>query len=245
MNEGDDPECAGRRDLMREAACVAGAWVAAGAGMPALAGGVGAARPHARSLLVDPLGDPVLASRLPVGEAHVFTYPYLATPAFLVALDRRIEASPLATEAKQAYQAPPGVGPNRAIVAFSAICAHKLVYPTPQLSFIGLRPGRGDEPSQVIHCCSDNSRYDPTQGARVIGGPAPQPLAAVQLEWDPRTDRLHAVGMHGGELFAAFFEKYAFRLEMDLGRRAREATGATTVTRPASVYSRQWQRCPV
>jgi hypothetical protein len=64
----------------------------------------------------------------------------------------------------------------------------------------------------VIHCCGDNSRYDPLQGARVIAGPAPQPLAAVLLEWDPGSDQLHAVGTRGGEMFDAFFEKYAMKL---------------------------------
>ena len=65
------------------------------------------------------------------------------------------------------------------MVAFSAICAHKLVYPTTAISFIGLRSGQRGEPANVIHCCGDNSQYDPLHGARVIDGPAPQPLAAV------------------------------------------------------------------
>ena len=29
----------------------------------------------------------------------------------------------------------------------------------------------------VIHCCADHSVYDPAAGARVVAGPAPQPLA--------------------------------------------------------------------
>jgi hypothetical protein len=135
------------------------------------------------------------------------------------------------------------VGPKKAIVAFSAICAHKLMYPTPQISFIGLRKGFAGEPAQVIHCCGDQSRYDPAAGARVIGGPAPQPLAAVLLEWDARSDALYAVGMQGGEMFGAFFDKYAFRLETELGVRARALAGETAVVQPASAYSRQWQSC--
>ena len=83
------------------------------------------------------------------------------------------------------------------------------MYPTTAISFIGLRRGGHHEPSHVIHCCGDNSRYDPLQGARVIDGPAPQPLAAVLLEWDDKSDQLHAVGTRGGEMFDAFFEKYA------------------------------------
>ena len=95
----------------------------------------------------------------------------------------------------------------------------------------------------MIHCCGDDSRYDPTRGARVLAGPAPQPLAAVLLEWDAASDQLHAVGTQGGEMFEAFFEKYAFKLETELGARARAASGATTVVQPASSYSKQWQSC--
>jgi arsenite oxidase small subunit len=229
-----------RRDLMRQAACVAGAWAASGA-LPPTA--FGAVQPYARSRLVTPLGDPFKASSLKPGEAQLFNYPFVASPVFLLALDREVKPETLSTEARQTYVSPAGVGPKRGIVAFSAICAHKLVYPTSQISFIGLRKGTAGEPSQVIHCCSDQSRYDPAAGARVIGGPAPQPLAAVVLEWDARSDTLHAVGVQGGELFNAFFDKYAFKLETELGARARAAAGATTVVQPASAYSRQWQSC--
>lgn len=232
-----------RRDLMREAACVAGAWAAGGAWPVATQ--AQERRAYPRSRLVDHLGDPIKAASLRVGEAMVFSYPYLATPAFLVALGQPVKMATLSTQAKQAYEVPMGVGPQRAIVAFSAICAHKLVYPTPQHSFIGLRKGASGEPAQLIHCCSDNSRYDPAQGARVIGGPAPQPLAAVLLEWDAAGDVLHAVGTQGGEVFPAFFDKYAFRLEMELGTRARALAGATTLTQSASAFSRQWQSCSV
>ena len=69
----------------------------------------------------------------------------------------------------------------------------------------------------MIHCCGDNSRYDPLQGARVIDGPAPQPLAAVLLEWDAGSDQLYAVGTRGGEMFDTFFEKYATKLELETG----------------------------
>ena len=236
-----DPE---RRALMREAACVAAFWAASGA-MPVLAA-PGAGRRHARTLLVEPFGAPFKASALQPGQPQLFNYPFAASPVFLLALEREVGATnDLATEAKERYASPAGVGPKRSIVAFSAICAHKLMYPTPQISFIGVRKGIAGEPAQVIHCCGDQSRYDPAAGARVIGGPAPQPLAAVLLEWDAKTDQLHAVGTQGGEMFDAFFEKYAFKLQTELGARARAASGATAVVQPASAYSRQWQSCKV
>jgi arsenite oxidase small subunit len=239
--QDETPEDSARRDLMRQAACVAGAW-AASAVLPVVAG---EPQQHARSRLVDHLGDPFSVRQLKLGEPHLFNYPFVASPVFLLAMEREVAAVELMTEGKQRYASPTGVGPNRSIVAFSAICAHKLMYPTPQLSFIGVRKGFDGEPSQVIHCCGDNSRYDPAQGARVMAGPAPQPLAAVLLEWDAKTDQLHAVGTQGGEMFKAFFDKYAFKLETEYGARATAASGATTVVQPASIYSKQWQRCKV
>lgn len=236
----DDPE---RRALMRQAACVAGAWAASGA-VPVLAAD-GPAQRYTRTLLVEPLGEPLLASKLVPGQALLFNYPFAASPVFLLALEREVAATAdLSTEAQQRYASPAGVGPNKSVVAFSAICAHKLMYPTPQISFIGVRKGFEGEPAQVIHCCGDQSRYDPARGARVIGGPAPQPLAAIVLDWDAKTDRLYAVGTQGGEMFKAFFDKYAFKLETEFGStRARAASGATAVVRPAAAYSRQWQSC--
>ena len=236
---GDSPVDDGRRELMRQAACVAGMWAASGP-LTAVAGEL---QHYPRSLLVDPFGKPVGTQRIKAGEPLLFNYPFLASPVFLMMLDGEQRGTELVTESKEHYATPAGVGPNKSIVAYSAICAHKLMYPTPALSFIGVRRGQAGEPAQVIHCCGDNSRYDPSKGARVISGPAPQPLAAVVLEWDAATDQLHAVGTRGGEMFKAFFEKYAFKLETELGRRAKELSAATTVVQPASAYSKQWQSC--
>jgi len=225
---------------MRQAACVAGAWVASGA-LPVVA--AGAVQSHPRSLLIDSHGKPWSARQLRAGEAFLFNYPYTASPVFLLAFEGEVKPAELVTQDKQRYAAPGGVGPNRSIVAFSAICAHKLVYPTSVISFIGLRSGGRGEPAHVIHCCGDNSRYDPLQGARVIDGPAPQPLAAVLLEWDPGSDQLHAVGTRGGEMFDAFFEKYAMKLQLETGSGVRKPSGAAVVVQPASSYSRQWRSC--
>lgn len=235
-----NPDTVRRRDLMRQAACVAGAWLASGV-LPAVA--TGDVQRHGRSLLVDAHGSPWPARQLMTGEAFLFNYPYTVSPVFLIAFEDEVKPAELVTEDKQRYAAPAGVGPNRSIVAFSAICAHKLMYPTPAISFIGLRSGGRGEPSHLIHCCGDNSRYDPLQGARVIGGPAPQALAAVLLEWDAGNDQLHAVGTRGGEMFDAFFEKYAMKLELETGSGRRKPSGASVVMQPAASYSRQWRSC--
>jgi arsenite oxidase small subunit len=229
-----------RRELMRQAACIAGAWAASGA-LPVVS--AGEVQRHPRSLLVDSHGRPWPARELKRSEAFLFNYPYTTTPVFLIASGQEVEPAELVTESRHRYAAPAGVGANRSIVAFSAICAHKLMYPTTAISFIGLRSGGRGEPASVIHCCGDNSRYDPLHGARVIDGPAPQPLAAVLLEWDASSDQLHAVGTRGGEMFDAFFEKYATKLEMETGSGLRKASGATVVVQPAASYSRQWRSC--
>jgi len=229
-----------RRDLMRQAACVAGAWAVSGA-LPVVA--AGEVQRHPRSLLVDSYGNPWPARQLKAGEAFLFNYPYTASPVFLIAFEREVKPAELITEDQQRYAAPAGVGPNKSIVAFSAICAHKLMYPTAAISFIGLRSGGRGEPPHVIHCCGDNSRYDPLQGARVIDGPAPQPLAAVLLEWDAHSDQLHAVGTRGGEMFDAFFEKYTMKLELETGGGLRKPSGASVIVQPATSYSKQWRSC--
>lgn len=209
--------------------------------MPVVA--VGEVRHYPRSLLVDEHGAPWPARRLKPGEAFLFNYPYAVSPVFLLAFEHEVKAVELVTKDRQRYAAPAGVGPNKSIVAFSAICAHKLMYPMPAVSFIGLRSGGQGEPAHVIHCCGDNSRYDPLHGARVIDGPAPQPLAAVLLEWDAKNDQLHAVGMRGGEMFDAFFRKYTPRLELEVGNSLHDASGTTVVVQPAARYSKIWQSC--
>jgi len=237
-----DSDAEQRRDLMRQAACVAGAWALSGA-LPAAA--VGEVRRYPSSLLVDAHGEPWRSRQLKAGQAFLFNYPYTVSPVFLLAFEREIKPVELLTQDKQRYATPAGVGTNKSIVAFSAICAHKLMYPTPAISFIGLRKGGRGESAQVIHCCGDNSRYDPLQGARVIGGPAPQPLAAVLLEWDTRSDQLWAVGTRGGEMFDAFFEKYAQKLEFETGSSRRKPSGSAVVVQPAASYSKQWRSCAV
>ena len=164
-------------------------------------------------LVVDELGDAIKASALQPQLNYLFHYPFEATPAFLLDLGRPALPTALRTRTRQDYQWPGGAGPRRSLVAFSAICAHKLVYPSKELSFIRFRKGEVVNPktpskgSDLIHCCADHSQYDPARGAQVLGGPADQPLCAVLLEHDPRADTLVATGTLGGELFEDFFAK--------------------------------------
>jgi Rieske Fe-S protein len=205
-----------------------------------------AARSYPRAKLVDEKRAPIRLAELRVGVNYVFDYPFSATPCFLLRLDRPAAGGVLLkTEAGETYKWEGGIGTDKSVVAYSAICAHKMTYPTRQVSFIGYR----DAPSpvagkgKVITCCSDRSVYDPSAGARVVSGPAPQPLATILLEHDPKTDEIFAVGTFGGEMFAEFFRKYEFRLQMEMGDRARTAVEGITVVRPLERFSTQWAQC--
>jgi Rieske Fe-S protein len=231
-----------RREVLHTAACL-GLACLAGPVPPVRAQAPSEVRRYERTLLVDRSGQPFTSGRLALGEPHVFHYPYASTPVFLLALPGAPTAVELSDDAQHRYRSLPGVGRRQNVVAYSAICAHKLMYPTPQISFIHIRSGHAGEPAQVVHCCGDNSRYDPAQGGKVIGGPAPQPLATILLDWDPASDQLHAVGTLGGEMFQAFFDKYEFRLSLDHGARWKERSGRTAVVQTAASYSRQVQSC--
>ena len=201
---------------------------------------------YARARLVDARGSPLSAKAIPVERNLIFHYPYAATPCFLLNLGKPVQAPARLRTAEQApYEWEGGVGPGRSIVAYSAICAHKMTYPTRDISFISYRAEKtpGSKLARVIHCCSEHSQYDPAQGARVLAGPAPQPLAAILLEHEPATDHLYAIGTLGGELFRQFFEKYAFKLSMELGAAAHQPVAGTCVVQELDNYCRQQVKC--
>jgi len=231
-----------RRDFVR--ACAA---AASGAALPnASQAAALTARMYSRARLVNAHGDPLRVAALAPGQNYVFDYPFASTPCFLLRLrEPATSGIDLKTESGSLYRWPGGVGQARDLVAYSAICAHKMTYPTKQVSFIGYR----DEPSpaagrgRVIACCSDRSVYDPAAGARVVSGPAPQPLATILLEHDPKSDEISAVGTFGGEMFTEFFRKYEFRLQLEQGPRARNAVEGTSVVRELENYSTQWAKC--
>ena len=203
-------------------------------------------RLYNRSRLVDEKGTPLLGKAIPRERNLIFHYPFASTPCFLLNLGRPAAGiSGLKTADQKTYDWRGGVGAARSIVAYSAICAHKLTYPTKDISFISYRAEKSarNKFGSVIHCCSEHSQYDPAQGARVVAGPAPQPLAAILLDWDAASDEIYAVGTLGGEMFNEFFDKYAFRLELEHGRAARSTVGAACVVQPLEDYCRQQVRC--
>ena len=224
--------------------CVALSGTAGLAALPAWA--AAAPRLYDRARLVDVHGAPLKARAVVAEVNYVFHYPFFGTPCFLLNLGRPVAAATtLRRDDGTTYAWGGGVGPARAIVAFSAICAHKLAYPTRDVSFIRNQPQRSaTSEAQVIHCCADHSVYDPASGARVLAGPAPQPLAAILLDYDAATDELAALGTVGAEQFDAFFAKYEFKLALDHGQgKARRPVGASAVVRELAQYCKQTIQC--
>jgi len=225
--------------------CTGGAALAAAASaLPALAADA-KPKPYARVLLVDERGDPCRPAKLKAQTNYVFDYPFEATPVFLLDLGKPALPQALSTRDRDAYAWPGGVGPRRSIVAYSAICAHQLVYPTREVSFISFRKTRAQRGVQdeLIHCCADHSQYDPAKGAEVLSGPATQPLCAVLLEHDAKADTLTAYATLGGELFDDFFRKYEMKLSLEVGPKAKNLVAGQSVVRELEQYCRNSIQC--
>jgi Rieske Fe-S protein len=244
--------CMDRRHFIESCSTVATATcLSTSASMPAFAAD---ARPKAysRVLLTNERGDPFKASSLVAQANYVFHYPFEATPVFLLDLGKAVApsgAANLKTKSGESYAWPGGVGAKKSIVAFSAICAHHLVYPTPQVSFISFRKGTPvnaktpNSGADLIHCCADHSQYDPAQGAKVLSGPATQPLCAILLEHNAKDDTLTAYATLGGELFDEFFKKYEAKLSIEVGSKAKNAVAQRTPVRELEKFCRNAVKC--
>jgi len=231
-----------RRQFLTTCAALGGAGLLAGEGARADT----PPRWYSRTRLTDIHGRPIRARELDADTNYVFQYPFAATPCLLVKLSRPAASTAnLKREDGTAYAWQGGVGQDRNVVAFSAICAHKLAYPTREVSFIRFQRERSATSSaQVIHCCADHSVYDPAQGARVLAGPAPQPLAAIVLDYDVADDGLYALGTLGAEQFDRFFAKYQLKLGLEYGTDGGHAmVGGTSILRELTNYCRTTIQC--
>jgi len=166
--------------------------------------------------LVDAEGNPIKASSLTKETSYIFNYPYASTPCLLVNLPKPTQQKiELESESKEKYVWESGVGKDRTIVAYVAICTHQLTHPTPNDSFFGYVPTTQKtmayEKGGIIVCSSHLSAFDPGAGAKVLGGAATQPLSAVVLE-HAADDTLWAVGILGQDKFHDYFK--AFRPEL-------------------------------
>jgi hypothetical protein len=78
----------------------------------------------------------------------------------------------------------------------------------------------------------------------VLAGPAPQPLAAILLEYDSAADGLYALGTLGAEQFDAFFTKYRLKLSLEYGREGGHTpVSGTSILRELANYCRTTIQC--
>jgi arsenite oxidase small subunit len=202
-------------------ALLRGAW-------PAAARGAAEAQVQrsARVRLVLEGGAPLRASTLTPHADYLFFYPFDGTPCFLLDLGTPIPPADVPMRTGDRYAWPGGVGRDRSIVAYAAICPHTYTHPTREAAMIHYFPP--DQPATVaqrggvITCCVHGSAFDPARGAVPLQPPAELPLAAVVLEWDEASDGLSAAGIVGRPVFVEFFRSFP-----RIARR--EVTGATTV----------------
>lgn len=202
---------------------------------------------YAKVKLVDAAGNAIKASKLSTDQAYIFMYPFQGTPNFLINLGHEAHNG---LELKTAYEGPytwnGGVGAKNEIVAFSAICAHQLSYPTQDESVITYATTKSDLVGRggVITCCAHDSVFDPTEGASVIHGQAKQPLAAISLEYDKENDELYATGAYGGVQFDRFFRANRRELDAELGRGvAKQEVTGTTIVKPHKEHSKSIDQC--
>jgi Rieske Fe-S protein len=159
--------------------------------------------------LVDVDGSPLTVDKVEaeynVGTAllYLFNYPLRNEPNFLLNLSPVNGQAPSASN-PGAWDVPGGVGTNRSIVAYSAICQH-LGCPAPAIAYYP--PGTCSQtwPSPTnptgqfyIHCSCHGSTYDVTSAANNLTGPAVLPLPQIILSADPTTGNLSAIGSTPG-----------------------------------------------
>ena len=208
---------------------------------------------YSKVKLIDNNNQPVTSQSIQKKQCYVFNYPFVSTPCFLINLGEAVtQPQQLHTEEGEPYSWQGGVGPQNSIVAFAAICAHKLSYPAKSISFINYRPEQivtskqdsSKSSQQVIFCCSERSMYDPSKGAEVIAGPAPQPLTTIMLEYDADSDNYYAIGTLGSELYESFFERFGFNLALENSiEDVTKPVKKTAIIYRQSEYSKQQQSC--
>jgi arsenite oxidase small subunit len=211
-------------------------------------------RAYASALLIDHNDQPITSTSFKNNDYFIFHYPYITTPCFLINLKTSIsQPLELKTEDNQSYRWSGGVGPENSVVAFSAICAHKMSYPTRSTSFINYHQeevtfidnrNKSVKRNQLIYCCSERSVYDPAKGAAVLGGPATQPLTAIIIKYDPIANNYYATGTLGGEQYNRFFENFGFRIALENKiDDIQQLVSESTVAYPADRYTDYQIRC--
>jgi Rieske Fe-S protein len=202
-----------------------------------------------RVKLVDATGSPLKAKQLSTEEAYIFHYPYKSTPCFLINLATKPAGAMTLQSDDGEYAWQGGIGPNGALVSYSAICAHQLSYPTKEhspISYTGPRVSKLAGSSGKIVCCEHDRVYDPAQGGKMVvtSKEATQPLTAIVIEHDAGSDEIFAVGIAGGLLYDEFFRSYKRALMAEYGPGvAREQVSESAPTLLMSKYTGGADNC--
>lgn len=195
--------------------------------------------------LVDADGNPIKASTLKKETNYVFNYPFVGTPSILLDLgEETAQNITLKSEDGEEYLWKSGVGANRSIVAYSAICSHQLAHPTPDDSFLQYLP-RGKktmacEQSGIMVCSSHLSAFDAKKGCKQIAGPAEQPLASIVIEVD-KDDNLWASAVLGPDKFHDYFKAFKPEFKKYYGgkRKAKKRVKENVLTVTLSEYTKE------
>ncbi len=212
----------------------------------ALASQGGDFKKYEKALLVKEDGTPLKVEDIKPHTTYIFFYPFVSTPAFLLNLDKEVGPVDLELSDGSKYKWPGGVGPKKSLVAYSAICSHQLSYPTKDYSFIDYyspeNPSKTTKRSGVIQCCAHLSIFDPSQGGKVLDGPAEFPISTVVLSYEE--GKLYAVGTLGVEVYQDFFDVYKRDLRKQYGssRKAKKKSKECKVIE-VSKYAKESIKC--
>jgi arsenite oxidase small subunit len=195
--------------------------------------------------LVDAAGKPIKASALAKEVTYIFNYPHASTPCMLINLPKPTEKEvALKSESGESYVWKSGVGKERSVVAYVAICTHQMTHPTPNDSFITYVPTTKKtmayDKGGVIVCSSHLSAFDAGAGAKVLGGAATQPLNAVVLE-HAADDTIWAVGILGSDKFQDYFKSFRPELKEFYGgpAEAKKLVSISAKTVKLTEYSKE------
>lgn len=128
------------------------------------------APPAGRVTLPYPKQPVAKAKALNTGQPVSFTYPDPSSPCALIKTGRPVAG---------------GVGPEGDIVAYSTLCTH-----------MGC-PVSYDPAAGTFKCPCHFSIFDPEHDGQQVCGQATENLPRIELDYDPQTDTITAVGVRG------------------------------------------------
>ncbi|GAB4170798.1 MAG: Rieske 2Fe-2S domain-containing protein [Rhodocyclaceae bacterium] len=193
-----------------------------------------------RVRLVDAAGAPLKAASLATGDAYVFHFPVRSFPCFLINLGKPAGAPREMTSEAGSYTWPGAVGPQKNVVAYSAVCTHELTYPSKagsEIRYAAAASPLSGKPGMIV-CCAHDSVFDPAEGAPRLHGEARDPLLPVRLEHDPADDAIYATGLAATWLLERFLKSYRRDLIAEYGAGTyKEPVGESAAAIPLAQYA--------